>query len=427
MSTATQERTSQAPVGESQPQLPATSRQTGTSVRVTSEAPAYLTDSAAFEHLWRVAVGFAKSSLVPEVFRGKVEDRFIACQLAVRLNVDPFMLLQNIYIVHGKPGFEAKLSIALLNASGKIRGTLGYRFDGEGDEYGCTAFVVDAFTGETVTGPKVDQRMVKGEGWHKPKGQQVSKWMTMPEQMYRYRSATFLIRAHYPEVLMGLQTREEIEETQEPAPLAAPPRSLDALADRLEAEGSTSGQTDGAQTDVTGLAELTLGGKQYQVTKNKNLWCYRLIGTAQWIHATEETAELIEAALSPQTDESPAESYDSSRKAFLAALTSANSYKACDEAVAEFAGDLPAAASDWMKEQAEARKLGIKAARDKKTTPAEQSKPGGIDVAADLRKQAEKAKGDPIAAGKVRRAIKSAAESGDITPEVADELIGQLE
>ena len=36
----------------------------------------------------------------------------------------------------------------------------------------------------------------------------------MPEQMLRYRSATWLIRLHCPEVLLGMQASEEIQDVQ---------------------------------------------------------------------------------------------------------------------------------------------------------------------------------------------------------------------
>jgi hypothetical protein len=110
------------------------------------------------------------------------------------------------------------MGIALLNASGKIKGTLKSEFSGKGDDYGCRAWCVDRESGERVTGPKVDWKMVKEEGWNKDKqlrdgsGVQKSKWNTMADLMFVYRAAIFLIRTNYPEVLMGMPTVEEIED-----------------------------------------------------------------------------------------------------------------------------------------------------------------------------------------------------------------------
>jgi hypothetical protein len=180
----------------------------------------FLTNPAVANHLWKLAAGYSRSQLVPRQFQGKTDDCFIICQLAIRVRVDPFMLMQATYIVHGRPGFEAKLAIAMLNASGKIKGTLKTTFSGTGDDYGCRASCIDKETGDKIEGPKVDWKMVKAEGWNKDKtlrdgsGVQKSKWNTMPDLMFVYRAASFLIRTNYPEVLMGMQTTEELADTE---------------------------------------------------------------------------------------------------------------------------------------------------------------------------------------------------------------------
>jgi hypothetical protein len=214
----------------------------------------YLVNEERFNHLWRVAEGFARSSLVPESFRGNQPNCFIAAQLSLRLNCDLFMLMQNMYVVHGKPAFEAKFCVSLLNSSGKIRGTVKYKFDGDGDEHGCTAWAIDALTGERIEGPKVDWIMVKGEGWDKPKKSQTSKWVTMPRLMFHYRAASFLVKTHYPEVLMGMQTREELEDSVIDVVPVQEPNTLDQLTDRLEHATEPAGTSGQAEEPAEGEA-----------------------------------------------------------------------------------------------------------------------------------------------------------------------------
>ena len=48
--------------------------------------------------------------------------------------------------------------------------------------------------------------MAKAEGWYSKTG---SKWQTMPEQMLRYRSAAFFVRAYAPEISLGIATDDE--------------------------------------------------------------------------------------------------------------------------------------------------------------------------------------------------------------------------
>lgn len=222
----------------------------------------YLTDPAKFEHIWRVAKCFALSTLTPDTLRNKPEDCFILCQLAMRLDVDPFMLMQNTYVVHGRPGMEAKLQIGLLNASGIIDGGIKYRFGGDGDEYGCTAVVVDRRSGQEIAGPKITWRLVKAEKWDQDKKSktgyvQVSKWKTMPELMFRYRAASVLIHTQFPEVTLGLMTPEELEEQviDVEATLSQPARlpgqsKADAIAAALSQPGDKPTPQDVAEADA---------------------------------------------------------------------------------------------------------------------------------------------------------------------------------
>lgn len=163
--------------------------------------------------LWRLANMYSKSKMVPDHFRNAPEDCLIALQLAQRWGVDVFMVMQNLYIVHGKPGIEAKLAIALLNTSGKIKGTVTYYLDGKDADRFCRATAVEKETGREIE-YVIERKLATKMGWDKPgKGGMESQWVTNPDLMLRYRSAMFLIRTHYPEVIMGLQSREELVDT----------------------------------------------------------------------------------------------------------------------------------------------------------------------------------------------------------------------
>jgi hypothetical protein len=170
---------------------------------------AVILDTAKFEHLWRVATAFSKSDLVPDTFRNKPENCMLALQMAFRLRVDPMMVMQNTYVVKGRPGIEAKFAIALINSNGGFDGPL--RFESDGDAKAktlrCRAWAYRK--GERVDGPWVTWAMVESEGWEKKDG---SKWRSLPDLMIQYRAATFFGRLMCPEVLMGMQTVEEVED-----------------------------------------------------------------------------------------------------------------------------------------------------------------------------------------------------------------------
>lgn len=161
-----------------------------------------------FELLQRVAKAFASSSLVPVAYQGNVANCMIALNLARRLGADELMVMQNLYIVHGNPGWSAKFLIACVNTSGRYN-SLRYEWRGKpGDAtYGCRAWTIEKSTGERLDGSWVDWKMVRAEGWDARKG---SKWLTMPDQMFIYRSAAFWQRGYAPEISMGLMSAEEL-------------------------------------------------------------------------------------------------------------------------------------------------------------------------------------------------------------------------
>lgn len=172
-----------------------------------SDFACYL-DTKKFNQLYRVANMFASSQLVPDHYRKKPADCFIALQMAMRMRCEPVAFMQGTYVVHGKPGMEAKLAIALINSRGPFEGPVQWKLEGSGDNRKCTAYAKHKLTGQ-VCQAVVSMDMAKKEGWV---GKTGSKWKTMPDIMLQYRSATFLGRLHCPEVLYGMQTVEEIKD-----------------------------------------------------------------------------------------------------------------------------------------------------------------------------------------------------------------------
>lgn len=165
-------------------------------------------DLQSFELMQRVAKAFAASDLVPQQYRGNLANTMIALDMAQRIGANPLMTMQNLYVVHGTPGWSSKFLIATVNASGRYS-SLRYEWRGEpgADNYGCRAWAVEKATGERLDGIWVDWKMVKSEGWNSKNG---SKWKTMPDQMFVYRASAFWVRAYAPELAMGLQTSEEL-------------------------------------------------------------------------------------------------------------------------------------------------------------------------------------------------------------------------
>jgi hypothetical protein len=169
-------------------------------------------ETAAFELVQRQAKMLASSTLVPKEFQNNMANCAIGLNIAKRLGADPFMVLQNIDVIHGRPSFRATFLIAMVNASGRFS-PLKFKLEGEGADRTCYAYATDKASGETVEGPAVSMAMAKAEGWSTKAG---SKWVSMPEVMLRYRSAAFFARLYAPDITLGMQTAEEVEDITPP-------------------------------------------------------------------------------------------------------------------------------------------------------------------------------------------------------------------
>jgi hypothetical protein len=150
----------------------------------------------------------SKSSLVPKEYQGSIPNCVIAINMAQRMQADPLMVMQNLYIVHGKPGWSAQFLISTFNTSGRFS-AIRYDWVGERgkDSWGCQAYATEKETGEELRGSTVTIKLAKDEGWYDKNN---SKWKTMPEQMLMYRAAAWFIRTYAPEIAMGMYTEDEI-------------------------------------------------------------------------------------------------------------------------------------------------------------------------------------------------------------------------
>ena len=195
-------------------------------------------DVAMFEHCQRVSKVFAASSMVPDHFQGNVSNCMIAMNYAARLNMDIFMVMQSLYVVHGRPGIESKLMIAIFNTNPKYTG-LKFKTSGEGQKKNCIAYTKESKTGEIIEGPPVSMEMARLEGWVDKKG---SKWKTLPDLMLRYRAAAFFIRLYSPESILGLQTKEELLDTTDYIDIT--PEKSDNIVDEIKEKATVKPEKD---------------------------------------------------------------------------------------------------------------------------------------------------------------------------------------
>ena len=204
-------------------------------------SPAYQAQKN-FEMQQRMAQMYVQSTIVPATYRGNIGNCVIAIDMAQRMQANPLMVMQNLYIVNGNPAWSSKFLVSCINMSGRFT-PLRYQFAGKRgtQQYGCRAYAYeksDKDHKEALCSVWITMEMAEKEGWTKKPG---SKWLTMPDQMLAYRAAAFWSRIYAPEISMGFLTKEEAEDAAyeeiiEPVAVATSDIPAPALDERVDEE-----------------------------------------------------------------------------------------------------------------------------------------------------------------------------------------------
>lgn len=204
-----------------------------------------------FEAAQRMATALCTSDIVPIAYQGvaKRGNCLIVLEIAQRTRQSVLTIMQNLNIIHGRPSWGASYVIGALNTCGRFS-PLEFEWQGEEgkDDWGCRAACNVLRSGVRIRGSLITIGMAKAEGWY---GKNGSKWKTMPEQMMQYRAGSFFAKIHAPEILNGMQTREELEdgaievELADQKPQADRPALPDSTASltTTETAGKSAGKT----------------------------------------------------------------------------------------------------------------------------------------------------------------------------------------
>ena len=186
---------------------------------------------AAFNDTMTMARALAASCFVPVGFKNNPGSCVVAIDLARRLRVSPITILPHLYVIDNKPSFSTQFLITLVNRSGKFnridwktgvdgKARVHYSrwnaakkeaeiYEEDVPNYYAVAKLVERATGKEYKSPRVDMAFADLNGWTAKNG---SKWRTMPEVMAAYRSASMLIKRVCPELTLGLDFAEDVQD-----------------------------------------------------------------------------------------------------------------------------------------------------------------------------------------------------------------------
>ena len=175
-----------------------------------SKGVSIFSDTTAFEVAQRTAKALMTASVLPKEYTSNMGNMLIALDVASRLGMTPLEVMQQLYIVHGKPAWSSQALLGFILSSGEYTSPdYAVERDKSGKVISCTLKMIRTSDKKEVTGPVVTWVMAESEGWTKKNG---SKWLTMPETMFRYRAISFFAKSMCPHITLGMQTREEIED-----------------------------------------------------------------------------------------------------------------------------------------------------------------------------------------------------------------------
>lgn len=212
--------------------------------RVTQQAMVTLSfdNDQGFALAQRRASALSVATAVPAIFQGPpgspgFGNTLIALELAHRLNFPVLLVMQNLTLIDGKPGWQGKFFVALVQA-----GTAFINHDWEvhaepepgtppPDAYAKRMVATRVSDGKRCVGEWVSVKMAKEKGWWSKvdrNGVERSHWPSMTGQMLTYRSASFWTNQWNPSATLGLRSADELEDVA-PHPeqlVGAPPPPL---------------------------------------------------------------------------------------------------------------------------------------------------------------------------------------------------------
>tara|TARA_B100000614_G_scaffold61502_1_gene54420 strand:+ start:1050 stop:1694 length:645 start_codon:yes stop_codon:yes gene_type:complete len=172
-------------------------------------------NSDSFEFAQRQAKSLCESNLVPTQYQGQegLPNCLVALEMSKRMNLSPLTVMQNLNVIHGRPSWSAQFISSIVIGCNRFK-NFDYVVEGSGESLfvQCTAIRLE--DNKLVKGTAVTMKMAQQEGWTLKN----KKYQSMPEIMLKARAATFFGRQYIPDLLLGVQTSEEVIDI-EPEPI----------------------------------------------------------------------------------------------------------------------------------------------------------------------------------------------------------------
>ena len=185
-----------------------------TKTNTDGESSIYQTTES-FEFAQRQAKSLCQSQLVPTQYQGQsgLSNCLVALEMSKRMNLSPLTVMQNLNVIHGKPTWSSQFITSNILGCGRFK-NFDYIVTGKDNSLSVQCQAIRLEDNKLVKGTAVSMKMAQQEGWTAKN----KKYQSMPEIMLKARAVTFFGRQYIPDLLLGVQTSEEVIDI-EPEPI----------------------------------------------------------------------------------------------------------------------------------------------------------------------------------------------------------------
>lgn len=190
----------------------------------------------------------SSGAMVRDFYRGNPGDCAALIMICQPYGFNPFLVSWKTYKASKNAdapiSFEGQLVNAMVNMSAPVKGRLKYEYEGEDAERTCTVIGIERETGAalTYTSPPIGKIAVKNS----------PLWKSDPDQQLAYFSARAWARRHFPELLLGIYARDELDEQgiRDITPKESPTERLKRITQQSAGEAAGSASDDPAPDDT---------------------------------------------------------------------------------------------------------------------------------------------------------------------------------
>lgn len=217
-----------------------------------------------FEVAKRIAHTLANSNLVPDAYRGRPNDVFVAINMGAELGMEPFQAIQSIAVIEGKPCLYGDGLIGVVRASPKCL-WIKESLSSDGKTATCETQRKDDPQTISATYSWADAVQAGIESKY--------NWKKHPKRMLQMRARAYCLRDAYPDLLKGLGVMEEmVDHELTPPPIVnyALPEPQEQPQTALDIPAPTLAEIERRINQCDTMAELLEAGQLAKSLTNEN-------------------------------------------------------------------------------------------------------------------------------------------------------------